>query len=219
MISGGPRQAGRAAFGVGQIDVAVLGAEKARPAGDVGIADEHIGRHAVAGGAALVGDDRADRRIDDRAAGRPAGVHAVDGRGVLVDDVMMHGADEDEAVEHLGALRPDARRPARRRSPCRSPGNTSPAFWPCGSPSCLGSHVSICPAPPPSQTKMQCSALPSWWLGRLRRHARRLPAAKHGDRSGRRQKRRRKSLGDLAVRIHPVYERTLLTESTQTPGC
>jgi hypothetical protein len=137
----------------------VLRAEKAGAAGDVGIADQDVSRHAVSGGAALVGDNRADRRIDDRAAGGPAGVHPVDRRGVLVDHLVMHGAHEHEPVEHLGTA--GKMLTDLHAFDCRVDGRVIRSrLFRLRIAERLGSQVSICPAPPPSQMKMQCSALP-----------------------------------------------------------
>src|SRR5690606_1932193 len=98
----GPRQPAGAAAGVGQVDVAVVRSQKTRAAGDVGIADQYVGRGTLGDGPALVSHDRADRWVDHRARGGSTGVHAVRGGGVLVDDFVVHAADEVEAVENVG---------------------------------------------------------------------------------------------------------------------
>ena len=101
-LSGEP---GRADARVGEIDVARLGAEETRATGDVGDADEHVAGHAVVHRPAGLRHGRADRRIDDRAGRGAAGVHLVRGPAVLVDHVVVHRADESEAVEQRGTPR------------------------------------------------------------------------------------------------------------------
>ena len=109
-------------------------------------------------------DDRADRRIDDGAADRPAGVHPVGGGGVLVDDVVVHANGSARRGPAASAVRfrcsqtctPADRRRDRRRK-------QQPATFFLASPLRLGSKVSIWHAPPPSQRKMQarpCRAAP-----------------------------------------------------------
>ena len=179
VMSAGAGEAGGAARGVGEIDVAGLRPEEAGAARGARVADEDVGGHAFGGGLALVRDDGADATDRPRCRWPAAGVHAVGGGGVLVDDVVIHRADRHEAVGHLREPRQmlaelrvgdggvDAVVVASRRFFLPSPRVG------------LGSKVSICAMPPPSQMKMQCSALPSGTgvaLARRRRGAARASA-------------------------------------------
>jgi hypothetical protein len=96
---------GRPGGRVGEVDVAVLRAEEAGPAADVRVADEDVRRYVGAGRAALVGDDRPDRRVGDRAADRPPGVDEVRGEGVLVDDLVVDRPDGGDPIHQSGHLR------------------------------------------------------------------------------------------------------------------
>jgi hypothetical protein len=93
--AGEPR---RTALGVGQVNEAGLRAEESGAAADIRIAHEHVGRHIGTGGAQFVGDDGADGRVGDAAADHAPGVDDIGGEGMLIDDVVIHGAHNGEAL-------------------------------------------------------------------------------------------------------------------------
>ena len=107
-LFGDLRRAGqppRSGLGVGQINVRVLGSKESGPAGDVGVSDENVRGDALGCGFSFVSDDGADRGIDDRAGGGPAGVESIRGGCVLVDYFVMNGSENVKSIEHLGAMR------------------------------------------------------------------------------------------------------------------
>jgi len=95
----------RSGLDLRQINVAVLGAEESGVARDVGVSHHDVGGDLIGLGSALVRNDRADGRIDNRAARHAAGVHQIRRRSVLAGDVMIQRSNQDAAVEQ------------RRRSP------------------------------------------------------------------------------------------------------
>ena len=100
----GVRQPGGAFAGVGQIQKAVLRSEKTGPAGDVGIADQDIGRSAFIGRPAFVRDERAERRIGHCPADGAARVHSVRCCGVFVDHLVVHGSHGGHLVHQRGKV-------------------------------------------------------------------------------------------------------------------
>ena len=93
----------RSGLGVGEVDVARFGTQEPGLAHGAGIADEDVCRHAGIGGTALVGDDGTDGWILDRATHKAAGVHAIGGGGVLVDDIVIDAADGSDVLHEFGA--------------------------------------------------------------------------------------------------------------------
>ncbi len=79
-------------------------AQKARTASDVRIANDDIGGHAIESAFALMRHNRTNRRINHRSAGRSAGVNAISRGRVLIDDVVIYSANENESVENLRAI-------------------------------------------------------------------------------------------------------------------
>ena len=99
------REAVRSGLGVDEVDVAILDAEEARAAADVGVADEHVGWHARISGTTSVRHDRADGRIGRVAADHAAGMHKVRGKSVLIDDLMVHRTHGSDMLHELGRAR------------------------------------------------------------------------------------------------------------------
>jgi hypothetical protein len=91
--------------GVGEVKITGSGAEETGAARDIGITDEHVGRHPLGDGAALVRDDGPSDGINGGAADDAAGVHAVGGGGVFVDHVVVHGAHGGDAIHERSGER------------------------------------------------------------------------------------------------------------------
>src|SRR5690606_19786817 len=88
-----------------QVEETSLGTEETRAAREVGVPDEYVGRHTLGRRTAFMGDDRAERGINRRAADIAPRVHAVRGGGMLVDDVVVHRAQGGDVLHQLGAAR------------------------------------------------------------------------------------------------------------------
>src|SRR5690606_11383492 len=99
------REAGGAGLGVDEVDVAVFRAEETGAAADARVADHHVGGHGVAGGAAFVRDDGADRRVDGAAADGAAGVDEVSGEGVFDAEAVIDRADGGDVLGEARGLR------------------------------------------------------------------------------------------------------------------
>ena len=82
----------------------MLGTEEAWSSRNVRISDQHIGRCTFVSRCAFVGDEGTNRRIGHGAANGTAGVHAVAGGGVFVDDFVMHGAHRGYPIHKGGEL-------------------------------------------------------------------------------------------------------------------
>ena len=83
---------------IDEVDEAVFRPKEAWAAADVRVTDQHVCRHSGVRCAALVRDNRPDRRIRHRAAGSPARVDEVGCERVLVDDLVRHRADGGESI-------------------------------------------------------------------------------------------------------------------------
>jgi hypothetical protein len=101
----GRRETGGARLGVDEVDVAVFRPEEARAAAHARVTDQQIRGQIAAHGAALVGDDGAERRIDRAAAHGPAGVDEIRGERVLDAELVVHGAHGGDVLGEAGRLR------------------------------------------------------------------------------------------------------------------
>ena len=82
----------------------MLRTQEARTAREVGITHHDIRRRAIHNFASLVRYHRADGGIDDRATRWPTGVHPIGGRGMFVDDIVVHRTQQREMLHQTCAL-------------------------------------------------------------------------------------------------------------------
>ena len=97
-------ESGWAGFEIGEVDVAVAGAEESGSPADIWETDEHVGRGIGICRAALVGHDGTEGGISRGAAGRASGVEKVGGNSVLIDDLVVAGADGGDLLHAAGEL-------------------------------------------------------------------------------------------------------------------
>ena len=92
-------EASRASFGIGQVNVPVLGTQKSGASGGTGVTHDHVRRNGGTVISQLLGNDRANGRVLSRAGWGTADMHTVGCSRMLVNHVMVQTPDDDATIE------------------------------------------------------------------------------------------------------------------------